>query len=105
MYQRIEIKDHSITVFFKETGSKLQVKNKYGYINGFTIAGADQKFYWAKATLVNDNTVKVSSDLVQNPVAVRYGWANNPDDLNLINQDGLPAIPFRSDNWPSKKNK
>jgi hypothetical protein len=34
------------------------------------------------------------------PVAVRYGWADNPDDLNLFNMEGLPTVPFRTDDWP-----
>jgi sialate O-acetylesterase len=65
---------------------------------GFAIAGADRKFVWATAKIVRD-TVIVSAESVMEPVAVRYGWANNPD-VNLVNSDGLPAIPFRSDDWP-----
>jgi sialate O-acetylesterase len=42
----------------------------------------------------------VYCDKVNNPVAVRYGWANNPDDVNLYNNEGLPASPFRTDEWP-----
>ena len=44
--------------------------------------------------------VVVYSNDVKNPVAVRYGWANNPDDLNLYNKEGLPTNPFRTDDWP-----
>jgi len=44
--------------------------------------------------------VTVYSDEVKNPVAVRFGWASNPDDLNLYNKEGLPANPFRTDEWP-----
>ena len=46
------------------------------------------------------NKVVVYSDMVEQPVAVRYGWADNPDDLNLYNAEGLPASPFRTDDWP-----
>jgi sialate O-acetylesterase len=67
-------------------------------IRGFAIAGADRKFVWAEAKLMAD-TVTVSSAQVMNPVAVRYGWADYPEG-NLVNQDGLPARPFRTDTWP-----
>ena len=64
----------------------------------FAIAGEDQKFVWADA-VIKGNTVVVSSKDVPNPVAVRYAWADNPDDANLINKEGLLASPFRTDNW------
>jgi sialate O-acetylesterase len=65
---------------------------------GFTIAGDDQKWVSADAT-INGDEVILSSPQVPKPVAVRYDWANSPDG-NLYNKDGLPAFPFRSDNWP-----
>ncbi|MDB4925173.1 sialate O-acetylesterase [Mucilaginibacter sp.] len=67
-------------------------------LKGFGIAGSDQKFVWAKA-VIDGNTVVVSNDEVANPIAVRYNWADNPPG-NLYNKDGLPAGPFRTDNWP-----
>ncbi|OFX33322.1 MAG: hypothetical protein A2W90_03700 [Bacteroidetes bacterium GWF2_42_66] len=91
--------NHAIVRFYTD-GSSLMVKDRYGYIKGFAIAGSDRKFYWAKAELLNDQTVKVYSNKVNHPVAVRYGWANNPSDLNLFNLEGLPANPFRTDDWP-----
>lgn len=100
MYQSVQFDGNKAIISFTETGSGLMVKDKYGYVNGFSIAGADHKFVWAKAFLTPDNKVVVSSDEVKNPVAVRYGWANNPDDLNLYNKEGLPANPFRTDDWP-----
>ncbi|MBN2775281.1 MAG: sialate O-acetylesterase [Prolixibacteraceae bacterium] len=100
MYESVKFENGKAIITFKETGSGLNVKDKYGYIKSFTIAGADKKFQWAKAELVDDKTVVVYSDEVTNPVAVRFGWANNPDDLNLYNKEGLPAVPFRTDNWP-----
>ena len=75
------------------------MKDKYGYVKGFAIAGADKKSLWARAELISDQEIAVSSPLVKEPVAVRYGWADNPDDANLYNAAGLPASPFRTDAW------
>lgn len=66
---------------------------------GFAIAGADKKFVWAQAKVVGRDKVEVWSEDVSEPVAVRYAWANNPV-CNLQNQAGLPATPFRTDDWP-----
>jgi sialate O-acetylesterase len=100
MYREVVFTNGKATIEFSETGSGLKVNDRYGYLKGFTLAGADRKFYWAKAELLDDQTVVVFSEDVPNPVAVRYGWANNPDDLNLYNMEGLPANPFRTDDWP-----
>ena len=98
-YKEMKKDGQSIVLSFDHTGSGLLAKDKYGYLKGFTIAGADQKFVWAKAQIRGDQIV-VWSDQVSNPAAVRYGWANNPDDANLYNKEGLPASPFRTDEWP-----
>ena len=68
-----------------------------GPIKGFTLAGEDKKFHWAQAKIEHDHIV-ISCPEVPEPVAIRYGWADNPD-LNLVNSAGLPASPFRSDKW------
>ncbi len=68
-----------------------------GAIRGFAVAGEDKVFQWAEAVLEGDHVV-VSSPKVSAPTAVRYGWADNPD-CNLVNAAGLPASPFRSDQW------
>jgi sialate O-acetylesterase len=65
-------------------------------LNGFAIAGEDKQFVWANAVIENDCVV-VWSEKVENPVAVRYAWANNPENANLFNKEGLPASPFRTD--------
>jgi sialate O-acetylesterase len=95
-----KIEGSRVIVSFANEGTGLIIKNKYGYINGFSLAGEDREFHWAKAELLNNNSVVVSCDEVKNPVAVRYGWADNPEDLDLYNPEGLPAIPFRTDCWP-----
>jgi len=64
----------------------------------FAIAGADKKFVWAKAK-IQGNKVIVRNDDIANPVAVRYAWADNPEGANLYNKEGLPASPFRTDEW------
>lgn len=68
-------------------------------LEGFQICGPDHKWVWANAKIKGD-TVLVSSPAVSDPVAVRYGWANNPT-VNLYNGAGLPADPFRTDDFPA----
>ncbi|MGC3972404.1 MAG: sialate O-acetylesterase [Pirellulales bacterium] len=68
-----------------------------GDLAGFAIAGDDKKFHAAEARIVN-GTIVLTSPQVPQPAAVRYGWAANPT-CNLINAAGLPASPFRSDDW------
>jgi sialate O-acetylesterase len=99
IYKSMQVEGDKVRLSFEHTGSGLIVHDKYGYLKGFTIAGADRKFHWAKACL-EGNEVVVWSEEVKNPVAVRYGWAINPDDVNIYNKEGLPASPFRTDTWP-----
>jgi sialate O-acetylesterase len=88
-------------------GSEVRIRFKHadglktldgGPLKGFAIAGEDHKFVWADARIERD-TVIVSSPKISKPVAVRYGWADNPI-VNLYNKAGLPASPFRTDDWP-----
>lgn len=65
---------------------------------GFAVAGADRIFVRATAA-IDGNAVVVSSAQIAEPAAVRYGWEENPQ-VNLCNREGLPASPFRTDNWP-----
>jgi len=99
VYKSMEIDGERITLTFDTQGSNMMAKDKYGYLKGFAIAGADKKFYWARARL-RENEITVSSEMVKSPVAVRYAWGNNPDDANLYNAEGLPASAFRTDDWP-----
>ena len=77
------------------------VPAKPGKVNAFAIAGKDQKWQWAEAK-IDGGKIIVSPSKVSNPVAVRYAWAMNPSERNLLlyNKEGLPAGPFRTDNWP-----
>ena len=99
-YKSMKKEGKSILITFDHAGKGLQAHGKYGYVNGFTVASKDGAFKWAKATITESNTVLVSSDEVENPEVVRYGWADNPDDLNLYNSEELPANPFRTDTRP-----
>jgi sialate O-acetylesterase len=98
VYQSMSVSGNKIKISFTQTGSGFWIKDKYGYLKGFEIAGADQKFQYAKAW-VEGNDVIVSAEAVSSPVAVRYGWADNPEDINLYNKEGFPASPFRTDTW------
>jgi sialate O-acetylesterase len=84
---------------FSNVGERLRVRGE-GKLNEFAIAGANQKWYWAEAEIVGRNRVKVWSPQVPEPVAVRYAFNNNPKNPNLTNDSGLPASPFRTDNFP-----
>ncbi len=90
-----EVKKGSIVLKFTHTDGGL--KSKDAELKGFAIAGKDEKWVWATAKIEGD-TVVVSSPEVKAPVAVRYAWADNPV-APLINGAGLPASPFRTDDW------
>ena len=97
-YQSQEIKGNKITLTFDNIGSGLTSSDNTENLKGFEIAGSDQVFYSAKA-IIKDNKIIVSSDQVQNPVAVHYGWADDDTEINLFNKEKFPASPFRTDNW------
>ncbi len=99
VYKQLKISGAKVILTFDQVGSGLKVKNKYGYLNGFSVAGDDHQFHWATGKISGLNTIEVSSPEVQQPVAVRYGWGNNPEDANLYNSADLPASPFRTDTW------
>jgi sialate O-acetylesterase len=82
---------------FDNVGGGLEARG--GELKGFSVCGDDRKFVWAKAEILPDNTIAVSHPDVKKPVAVRFGWADYPV-VNLWNKDGLPASPFRTDDFP-----
>jgi sialate O-acetylesterase len=99
IYQSAAIDGNKIIISFTNVGSGL-VANDGEELSQFAIAGADKKFVWAKAKIINDggsDKVAVWNDSVPNPQYVRYAWADNPDGANLYNKEGLPASPFRTD--------
>ena len=98
-YLSQKIEGNKIVLNFDSTGSGM-MPAKPGKLDAFAIAGADKKWHWAD-TEIAGNKVIVSSKDVPTPVAVRYAWAMNPSQRNLLyNKEGLPASPFRTDSWP-----
>ena len=99
VYQSMNVEGNKVTLTFDQIGSGIKIKDKYGYLKGFAIAGEDHQFHWATGKITGVNTLQISSSEVQHPVAVRYAWSNNPEDANLYNSADLPASSFRTDNW------
>jgi sialate O-acetylesterase len=89
----------SIRIQFSHTGGGLVAKDG-APLRRFTIAGEDKAFVPAEAKMEGD-TIVVNSPGVPKPVAVRYAWVGVPFDGNLFNGAGLPAAPFRTDDWPA----
>ena len=109
LFKALKIEGDKARLAFDHTGTGLMVGKKEGRnptaespgakLTRFAIAGADKKWFWADAVIVN-NTITVTSPDVKEPVAVRYAFQMNPDGANLYNREGLPASPFRTDDWP-----
>ena len=89
------VKEFKTRLYFKHLGSGLVFKPGNAKPNGFAVAGEDKQFVWADAVIEGD-TVVVSAPEVVVPRYVRYGWSYNPIST-LFNKEGLPAIPFRTD--------
>ncbi len=97
-YKSLAIKNSQAIITFSNANSALIAKDKNGEVNGFEIAGSNQLFYPAKG-IIRGNKVIIESSEVPNPVAVRFGWKGDDSDCNLFNAEGLPAVPFRTDDW------
>ena len=97
MFRSMKVEGDAIRIEFDHADGGL--KSAEGVLKGFAIAGEDRKFIWADAR-IDGNAIVVSAGGVSKPVAARYGWAENPK-CNLFNGEGLPASPFRTDDWPS----
>ena len=96
IFDSMKVEGDKVRLTFKHTGGGL-VAGDGDTVKGFAVTGEDKKFVWAEAKIEGDAVVVWSKD-VRKPVAVRYAWANNPE-ANLYNKDGLPASPFRTDDW------
>ena len=108
MYSSMKVEGNAIRVSFTQTGSGLVIGSAPWTAPNTTpvpatsllaFAIADEQKHWFSAEAkIEGNTVLVSSDKAPNPVAVRYGWQYSPS-CNLYNKEGLPAAPFRTDDW------
>jgi sialate O-acetylesterase len=96
VYQSMKVEGDKVILSFKHAGGGLEARG--GELKGFIIAGGDNVWREAKAEIKGDRVI-VSSSEVAKPVAVRYAWAKYPT-CNLYNKEGLPATPFRTDDWP-----
>lgn len=97
-FKSMKIEDDKAIVSFAHVASGFEVKDDNQQIKEFEIAGEDKRFYKANAKIEGDKIIVWSSN-VKNPLAVRFAWANNPSEFNLYNKEGLPAVPFRTDDW------
>jgi len=95
LYTGNKIDGANVTISFSHAGG---LTSKDGAPKGFVIAGEDKQWKPATAKIEGDKVV-VSSAEVPHPVAVRFEWSDHPD-FNLYNAAGLPASPFRTDDWP-----
>lgn len=94
LYQSSKVENDKIIISFSHIGGGLTTDDGEA-LDGFEIAGEDKNFVWANAKIDGDKVI-VWSDEVPNPKYVRYAWADNPDNPNLYNKEGLPASPFRT---------
>lgn len=99
VFVKSEVNGKKMVLTFADVGRGLKMRSGDA-LNEFAIAGADKKFVWADAKIVAKNKIEVWSPAVSSPVAVRYAFNSNPKNPNLTNDSGLPASPFRTDNWP-----
>jgi sialate O-acetylesterase len=108
LFRGLKMDGNKAVIEFDHVGAGLMVGRKDGRkpveevqdgkLARFAIAGKDKKWVWANAVIVGDTVVCTHPD-VPAPVAVRYAFSANPTGANLYNRDGLPASPFRSDDW------
>ena len=98
-YRSHRVEGDKVVLTFDSVGSGLMTGKK-GPLDSFAIAGKDRKFVWADAAIKRDSVI-VSAKGIPAPAAVRYAWAMNPSHRNLLyNKEGIPASPFRTDDWP-----
>lgn len=98
VFLKAKFKKRKAIIYFNDVGEGLNTRGG-GKLQEFAIAGADKQWVWAKAKIKGKNKVVVRSGKIINPQAVRYAFNNNPKNANLINKVGLPASPFRTDDW------
>ena len=95
---KLVVDGNAVTLYFKkETIGSGLTTNDGKAPQHFFVAGDDHKFYWADAKIMGDNVI-LTSDKVSKPIAVRYAFTNGAV-TNFENKEGLPAVPFRTDEW------
>jgi sialate O-acetylesterase len=99
MFSWAKIGGPKIVLTFNDVGQGLRIRDGEK-LDEFAIAGVDRRWHWAQAKITGKDRVEVWSDTVPQPLAVRYAFNNNPKHPNLTNETGLPAGPFRTDDWP-----
>jgi sialate O-acetylesterase len=95
-FSKVEPLPDALKLHFDHADGGLVVKGDK--LGEFAVASDDHKWYWAEARIEGDSVI-VSSAAVPNPKAARYAWQSNPL-ATLFNGAGLPAVPFRTDDWP-----
>lgn len=108
LFRKVEIQSNTARIQFDSVGSGLMAARKIGRnpatedqdgkLRRFAVAGNDRIWHWAEAR-IDGECVIVSSPKVSAPIAVRYAYSSNPEGANLYNRNGLPASPFRTDDW------
>jgi sialate O-acetylesterase len=99
MFRSVESSGAKVVLTFADVGRGLRIRDG-DKLDEFAIAGADHKWHWAEAKIIGKDRIEVWSPAVAQPLAVRYAFNNNPKHPNLTNETGLPAAPFRTDDWP-----
>jgi sialate O-acetylesterase len=89
----LKIKKNTLILSYENVAGGLKIKDGQSTLKGFAIAGKDGVFHWATAEIISSKQVRISSDKISKPTQVRYAWADNPEDANLYNSEGLPAAP------------
>jgi sialate O-acetylesterase len=103
-FKSMKVEKGKAILRFKHQKGGLNTGKTQKNLNGFEVAGADQQFVPAQAVIKRKKVVVTAAE-VPTPVAVRYAWSDDPGTANLFNGARLPAIPFRTDNWPGKTDK
>lgn len=98
VFQKMELENDRLRLHFDTKGGTLATKPSNSALKGFALASTDRVFRPAEAK-IEGNTVLLRSNEVPKPVAARYAWERSPVGSNLCNNEGLPASPFRTDNW------
>ena len=108
LYKSLKVRGDRIVLSFDHVGSGLMAATKTGLdapvpqgtrqLEHFAIAGADQIWHWAQASIQGDQVI-VSAPQVPAPVAVRFAYTATPAKFNFYNKEGLPASPFKTDSW------